>query len=283
MAEILKGAAVAAHISAGIIEKTEMCRLRGVEPGIAIVRVGDKPDDISYENRIRKNCGKVGISCRVHVLPEDISKEDFESELISVNEDNSVDGILLFRPLPGHLDEKSAGALISPHKDIDCMNNDNLCGVFLGRHSGFSPCTPEAVIEILKYYNIRLEGAAIAIVNRSMVLGKPLTMLLMAENATVTVCHSKTENLSEILSGSDIVITGIGKADFFGKQYFTKDSVVIDVGINFRDGKMTGDVNFNETEPIVKAITPVPGGVGAVTSMVLLKHAAESAWRRANG
>jgi len=282
MAEILKGAAVASHIRETIIEKIEMCRLKGVNPKVAIVRVGQRSDDIAYENRVIKNCEKVGLTQQVYEFPEDISQEDFEKGLKAVNDDPQVDGILVFRPLPKHLDEDKICRMVSPLKDIDCMNPDNLSKLFIGEKGGFAPCTPEAVVEILKYYGVKLQGANAVVVNRSMVLGKPLSLLLLKENATVTVAHSKTEDMQKLTAGADIVVTGVGRAGFFGKEYFSEKNTVIDVGINFADGKMTGDVAFDEAEQVVKAITPVPGGVGAVTSMILLKHAADSAWRRAN-
>lgn len=283
MSEILKGAPVAAHIREMITEKIEECRLKGVNPKIAIVRVGSRGDDLAYEKRVLGNCEKVGLACEVFEYPVDITQEDFEKAIEKVNTAEEIDGILMFRPLPKHLDEDKICKMINPAKDIDCMNPQNLSNVFLGEKGGFAPCTSEAVVEILKYYKVPMAGANAVVVNRSMVLGKPLAMLLLAENATVTVCHSKTVNMPEITKNADIVVTGVGKAKFFGAEYFSEKNTVIDVGINFADGKMTGDVDFEAAENAAGKITPVPGGVGAVTSMILLKHAADSAWRRANG
>ena len=283
MAEILKGAPVAAHIRDNIAQKIELCRLRGINPKIAIVRVGENPDDIAYEKRVKSNCEKVGLSYQVIVLNSDITQEEFEKEFEAVNSSADNDGILLFRPLPAQLDEEKICTMIDPAKDIDCMNPENLNRVFNGDRDGFAPCTPEAVVEILKYYKIPIRGADAVIINRSMVLGKPLAMLLMREDATVTVCHSKTADTPHHTRSADIIVTGIGKADYFGGEYFSEKNTVVDVGINFAEGRMTGDVDFGQAEPVVKAITPVPGGVGAVTSMILLKHAADAAWRRANG
>lgn len=283
MAEILKGAPVAAHIRDNIAQKIELCRLRGINPKVAIVRVGENPDDIAYEKRVKSNCEKVGLSYQVIVLNSDITQEEFEKEFEAVNSSADNDGILLFRPLPEQLDEEKICIMIDPAKDIDCMNPENLNRVFNGDRDGFAPCTPEAVVEILKYYKIPIRGADAVIINRSMVLGKPLAMLLMREDATVTVCHSKTADTPHHTRSADIIVTGIGKADYFGGEYFSEKNTVVDVGINFAEGRMTGDVDFGQAEPVVKAITPVPGGVGAVTSMILLKHAADAAWRRANG
>lgn len=282
MSQILKGAVVAAKIREDIIHKTEMCRLRGINPQIAIVRVGADPDDLAYEKRVLGNCEKVGLICQTFEFAKDISQDEFEKEFKKINAAEDIDGILLFRPLPKHLDEKKICKMIDIGKDIDCMNPENLSRVFLGEKDCFAPCTAEAVVEILKYYQIEISGSDAVVVNRSMVLGKPLAMLLMAENATVTVCHSKTRDIKKITKNADIVVTGVGRAGFFGKEYFSEKNSVIDVGINFEEGRMTGDVDFAQAEGVVKAITPVPGGVGAVTSMILLRHAALSAWRRAN-
>ena len=282
MSEILKGAAVAAKIREDIIHKIEMCRLRGVNPQIAIVRVGADPDDLAYEKRVLGNCEKVGLICRTFEFNKDISQVEFEKEFKKINAADDIDGILLFRPLPKSLDEEKICKMIDIGKDIDCMNPENLSRVFLGEKDCFAPCTAEAVVEILKYYKTELSGADAVVVNRSMVLGKPLAMLLMAENATVTVCHSKTKDIKKFTKNADIVVTGVGRAGFFGGEYFSEKNTVIDVGINFEEGRMTGDVDFSQAENVVKAITPVPGGVGAVTSMILLRHAALSAWRRAN-
>ncbi|MBE6020929.1 MAG: bifunctional 5,10-methylenetetrahydrofolate dehydrogenase/5,10-methenyltetrahydrofolate cyclohydrolase [Clostridiales bacterium] len=283
MSEILKGAPVAAQIRAKIAEKIEICRLKGVDPKVAIIRVGENPDDIAYEKRVKSNCEKVGLSYHVFVLDDDITQEDFEKGFADINGSADIDGILLFRPLPKHLDEEKICGMIDPKKDIDCMNPVNLNKVFNGDKDRFAPCTSEAVVEILKYYEVPIAGANAVVVNRSMVLGKPLAMLLLDENATVTVCHSKTADIKAHTKQADIVVTGVGKANFFGKEFFSEKNVVVDVGINFAEGRMTGDVDFEQAEPVVKAITPVPGGVGAVTSMILLKHAVEAAWRRVNG
>lgn len=282
MSKRLGGAEVAAGIREYLISKTSDCREKGVNPTLAIVRVGARPDDLAYEKRVRSNCEKVGLSFRVYESPEDVSQEDFEALIQSLNNDRETDGILVFRPLPKTLDEERICAMVSVSKDVDCMNPESLSNVFLGRNEGFAPCTPEAVVEILKYYDVPLSGASAVIVNRSMVLGKPLSQMLLRENATVTVCHSKTKNMAEITRKADIVVTGVGKAGYFTADFFSENNTVIDVGINFKNGKMTGDVDYEGAEPLVSAITPVPGGVGAVTSMILLKHTADAAWRRAN-
>lgn len=282
MSTELKGSPVAAKIRSGIIEKMAMCRMKGVDPTIAIVRVGNRADDVAYEIQVRANCEKIGLTCRIYSLPEDISQALFEVELSIINANPDIHGILLFRPLPGHLDEEYISSLVSPEKDIDCMNPENLSRLFLGREDAFPPCTSEAVVEMLKYYDVPLEGANVVVVNRSMVLGKPLALLLLQENATVTVCHSRSKDLPSIMREADIVVAGIGKPRFFDRTCFSEKNTVIDVGINFVDGKMTGDVDPNAAE-VVEAVSPVPGGVGSVTTMILLRHAVDSAWRIANG
>ncbi|MGI6731340.1 MAG: bifunctional 5,10-methylenetetrahydrofolate dehydrogenase/5,10-methenyltetrahydrofolate cyclohydrolase [Anaerovoracaceae bacterium] len=270
---LLKGKPVADQIKKEIIAAVEQCKKEGKNlPQLAIIRVGDRADDIAYEARVLKNCNEVGIETKVVEVDHNVDTVNLINIVNQLNNDTEVHGILIFRPLPAHLDSDAICNTISPLKDIDCMNPINMQKVFQGDSSGIAPCTPEAVVEILKYYDYDLKGKKIAIVNRSMVLGKPLSMLLLSENATVTICHSKTKNLEKVTADADIVVSGVGKAKYFGTEYFTKDSTVIDVGINFEDNKMCGDVDFERVSQCVAAITPVPGGVGTVTSMILLKH-----------
>lgn len=279
MTELLKGGPVAQAIRENLIEKIAMYREKGVTVRIAILRAGEREDDLAYEKRVLSNCEKLGIAVRVLAFPQDVSQKEMEDALQSVNEDPEIHGVLLFRPLPASLNENKLARMIRPAKDIDCTNPENLNKIFQGEKDGFYPCTPEAVVEILKFYQIPMEGANISVINRSMVLGKPLAMMLMGENATVTVCHSKTRELQKITETSDIVVTGVGKANYFGKTFFSGKSVVIDVGINASESGLTGDVDFEEVKEKVKAITPVPGGVGTVTSMILLRHAVNAAER----
>ncbi|NLK72123.1 MAG: bifunctional 5,10-methylenetetrahydrofolate dehydrogenase/5,10-methenyltetrahydrofolate cyclohydrolase [Clostridiales bacterium] len=269
---ILKGKPVADEIKERLKEEVLDYKKRGIAPTMAIIRVGQREDDIAYENSIIKNCDSIGIKVVVYEAPANISMEAFENLVKQVDLNDKIHGILVFRPLPKHLDMELIQSLVSPQKDIDCMNPINLQKVFEGDETGFKPCTPEAVIEILKYYKIPIEGAKTCIVNRSLVLGKPLAMMLLAENATVEICHSKTKNLAKQVSGAEIVITGTGKAKMFDNTYFNSGSVVIDVGINYEGDKMCGDVNYEDVADRVSAITPVPGGVGTVTSTILLKH-----------
>lgn len=279
VAKRLGGADVAAKIREEVRSTAELCRERGVNPTLAIIRAGARPDDLAYEKRVKSNCEKAALDVKVFEAEADVSQADFEALVRKVGSDDGVHGILVFRPLPESLDEERIAGLIPLEKDVDCMNPESLSGVFLGNDAGFAPCTPEAVIEILDFYGVETEGAGAVVVNRSMVLGKPLSQLLLKKNATVTVCHSRTRNLAELTGNADIVITGVGRPGYFGPEFFSPKNTVIDVGINFREGKMCGDADYDGASEIVEAITPVPGGVGAVTSMILLKHTAQAALR----
>lgn len=270
----------AKSIKAEMEQKVQTLAENGSRPKLGIIRVGTRPEDISYERGILKNCDALGISCEVMELPEDISSESFMEKLDSANRDESIHGILMFRPLPAHIDENKARHLINPAKDIDCMNPINLAKVFEGDNSGFEPCTPAAVMEIIKYFGINLKGENVAVIGRSMVVGKPLSMMLLKENATVTICHSRTKDIQSVVSKADIVVAALGKARIIGPDYIKQGAIVIDVGVNGApEGGICGDVDFDKVKDIAGKITPVPGGVGAVTTLVLLKHVVEAALR----
>lgn len=254
-------------------EEVSALKAAGANPALGIIRVGNRTDDVYYENSIIKNCQNLGIETRTYPLDAGIDMQSFSSVLRQVNEDNSVHGILIFRPLPKQLDENVIKYIIDPAKDIDCMNPLNLAKVFEGDRSGLAPCTPAAVMETLKHYEIQLQGANVVVLGRSLVVGKPLSMMLLQENATVTICHSKTRNLQEIARQADIVVAAMGKAKLVTADYLSSNSVVIDVGINDAgDGKICGDVDYDAVVDKVGAITPVPGGIGSVTTTILLKH-----------
>lgn len=277
MAIILKGKPVADAIKDNLIVDIEKLKEKGITPTLAVVRVGNRTDDISYEHSILKRCSTMGIETKLFTLDLNISMEEFACTLEGINNDKNIHGILTFRPFPKHLDAEFINNLINTEKDCDCMNPVNLEKLFEGKMDGIVPCTPEAVMEILKFYGYNLQGKNVAVINRSMVVGKPLSMMLLAENATVTICHSKSKNLAQITSKADIVITAIGRANMLDESYFNSDSVVIDVSINDDgEGKLCGDVNFEAVKEYVAAITPVPGGVGSVTTNLLLKHVVES-------
>ncbi len=254
---------------------------KGTKPKLGIIRVGSRTEDISYERGIMKSCGGVGIDCEVMELPEDISSESFMEKLEAANKDESIHGILVFRPLPAQIDEDKVRSTIAPAKDIDCMNPVNLAKVFEGDSTGFEPCTAAAVMEIIKYFGINLQGENVTVIGRSMVVGKPLSMMLLKENATVTICHSRTKDIKSVVSRADIVVAALGKARAIGADYIKPGATVIDVGVNGApEGGICGDVDFERVVDIAGKITPVPGGVGAVTTLVLLKHVVEAALRR---
>ena len=269
MAEILKGAPVAAALTEKLTAQANELKSKNIIPALAILRVGENPGDISYETGAVKRCEKIGIEVKKFILPD--ASEVLET-IKKINEDKNIHGCLMLRPLPDKEIEKKACEILFPEKDIDCMTEKSLAKVFIGG-GGFAPCTAQACIELLDFYGIELEGKNVAVVGRSLVIGKPVSMLLQNKNATVTMCHSKTKNLEDICRNSEIIIAAIGKANFINSKFAAPGQVIIDVGINVNsEGKLCGDVNFSEVEPIVKAITPVPAGVGAVTTAVLAKN-----------
>ncbi|NFM80243.1 bifunctional 5,10-methylenetetrahydrofolate dehydrogenase/5,10-methenyltetrahydrofolate cyclohydrolase [Clostridium botulinum] len=280
MAKILYGNEVALKIKEDLNLRIDKLKEKNIIPKLAILRMGNKPDDIAYERSIIKSCEKLNIETKVEELNEDILEEDFLKLMESLNNEKEIHGILVFRPYPKHLNENIINSSIALNKDVDCMHPLNLERIFEGDLNGFMPCTPEAVIEILKYYDIDLKGKNIVIINRSMVVGKPLSMMVLSHNATVTICHSKTIDLPSITKKADIVVTAIGKAKLIKEEYFNEDSIVMDVSINVdENGKLCGDVDFENVKEKVGAITPVPKGVGSVTTTLLLKHIVDVAER----
>lgn len=281
MAEILKGAPVTAALNDQMTARVEKLREQGVTPTLAILRVGERPDDIAYENSAMKRCEKVGVSVKNAILPADVECEAFFAALEALNRDAAVHGILMFRPLPKHIDGEKARRLLAPEKDVDGCTDGSLAGVFTNAAVGFPPCTAQAAMEILDYYGIDCAGKRAVVMGRSLVIGRPAALLLMHKNATVTVTHRKTADTPSVVREADIVIAAIGEAEHLGTEYFREDQIVIDVGVNWSEekGKLCGDVKFDEVEPIVAAITPVPGGVGTVTTSILVSHVVEAAER----
>ena len=270
MALIMKGSEVAASMKVKLAE--EISRLN-FTPSLAIIRVGSRPDDLAYERGILKRFESLGLSVKVHELLENISQEDFNAEFSRLNDDENIHGILLFRPLPKNLSDEFAVSKINPRKDIDCMSKINIAGVFTGDKKSFAPCTASAVMEMLEHYEFDLTGKNVVIVGRSLVVGRPLAMLMLAKNATVTICHTKTQNLPEICKNADILVAAAGKAGMITREFVSDKSVILDVGINVNSqGKLCGDVDYENVVNLVKAISPVPGGVGAVTTSVLAKN-----------
>lgn len=250
-------------------------------PKLAIVRVGENPDDMSYERSATKKLKSFGLDVASYVFPQDISDEDFKKAFKDINEDDEVTGILLLRPLPRTINEKDIENMIDPKKDLDGISPINIAKVFAGDTTGFSPCTAEAVIEVLKAYDIKLTGKRVTVVGRSMVVGKPVSMLLLKENATVTMTHTRTVDLKKTCSDAEIVIAAAGRAKMLNSDYCGQDAVMIDVGINVdENGKLCGDVDYATLDGKASAATPVPGGVGTVTTAVLAKHLIQAAKMR---
>lgn len=250
-------------------------------PKLAIVRVGENPDDMSYERGATKKLKSFGLDVASYVFPQDISDEDFKKAFKNINEDDEVTGILLLRPLPRTINEKDIENMIDPKKDLDGISPINIAKVFAGDTTDFSPCTAEAVIEVLKAYDIELTGKRVTVVGRSMVVGKPVSMLLLKENATVTMTHTRTVDLKKTCSDAEIVITAAGRAKMLNSDYCGQDAVMIDVGINVdENGKLCGDVDYATLDGKASAATPVPGGVGTVTTAVLAKHLIQAAKMR---
>ena len=283
MAELLlKGAEVAKALTETLQQEVQQLRAKGVQPCLAILRVGARDDDLSYERGAMKRCEKVGIAVRSVVLPEDVTQEVLMGEVRKLNEDADVHGVLMFRPLPKHLDDEAVRAALAPAKDMDGITDGSMTAVYAGTKNGYAPCTAQACVELLKHYNVPIKGKRVVVIGRSLVIGKPVSLLLLTEHATVTICHSRSENLSEICKEADILVVAAGKAGMIGAESVRAGQVVLDVGIHAdADGTLCGDTRFAEVEPVVAAITPVPGGVGAVTTAVLASHVIEAAKKTA--
>ncbi len=281
MAELLKGAAVTAALNEKMTAKVAELKEKGVTPTLAILRVGERADDVSYEKGAMKRCAAVGVDVKNVVLPADVDADSFFRTLDELNRDDSVHGILMFRPLPKHIDGEKARQMLSPDKDIDGCTDGSLAGVFTNTKLGFAPCTAQAAMEILDYYGVQCAGKKAVVIGRSLVVGRPAAMMLMHKNATVTVCHTKTVDMPDVVRQADIVLVAAGQMETIGQEYFKPGQVVVDVGIGWNEakGKLCGDVKFDEAEPIVAAITPVPGGVGTVTTSILVSHVVEAAER----
>ena len=279
MANILKGAEVTAALNEKLSARVEALKNKGVNPTLCIVRVGERPDDISYEKGATKRADTIGISVVKKLLPEDISQDELLKVIHEINEDKNIHGVLLFRPLPAHIDDEAIRKALSPDKDIDGITDGSLVGIFAGTDQGFAPCTAEACMYILDHFNIDLKGKNAVVIGRSLVIGKPVAMMLLKKNATVTICHTKTSDMPAVCRQADILIAAAGKAGVVGKEYLRDGQIVVDVGINFVDGKLTGDVDNSAAESFDLSYTPVPGGVGTVTTSVLIGHVVEAAER----
>ena len=291
MAKLLLGKEVTDALNADLQKRTAALAEKGVKATLGIIRIGEDPSDLSYERGAAKRAELVGVNVVKFLLPADASKEDVLATIDRVNADAAIHGVLMFRPLPKHLkaDQDEICNRLDPKKDVDCMTDLSNAGVFEGRADlGFAPCTPAACMEILDYYGIDCKGKNAVVIGRSLVVGKPAAMMLMGKNATVTVCHTRTVNTAEIARNADILISSAGVLGSLTKDFVRPGQVVIDVSINWDaekpnakggKGAIAGDAVFEEVEPIVEAITPVPGGVGSVTTSVLMKHVVEAAER----
>ena len=274
MGEIIKGKPVGDALSEVLKGECEALVKNGIQPKLAILRVGAKPNDLSYEKGALKKCETIGITAEVTELPDGTTQEQYIETLEKLNNDSSVHGILTFRPLPEGIDEEVIKNVIAPEKDVDCFSPMNTAKLMEGDKTGFPPCTPTAVVEILKHYNVPLKGANVVVLGRSMVVGKPVSMLLLGENATVTICHSKTKDLSQVCANADVLVAGVGRARMVTADYVKEGAVVIDVGINAKPegGGICGDVDTDDVVEKVSMVTPVPAGVGSVTTSILAKH-----------
>lgn len=278
MAIVMKGVEVAKAMKEELIKKRSWLQEKGIAPRLTIIRVGARPDDLAYERGALKRMELVGIDCQVLELPEQITQAELETAFQKVNEDPKVHGILLFLPLPKHLNAEPLKLMIDPRKDVDCMSPVNAAKVFAGERDGFAPCTAEAVMEMLEHFQIPLEGKRVTLVGRSMVVGKPLAMLLLGKHATLTICHTKTKDLAQQCRQAEVVVAAAGKAAMITGDMLSDGVVVADVGINVDEsGALCGDVDYSSAEEKASAISPVPGGVGSITTSVLAKHVLRSA------
>ena len=278
----LRGMPVAKSLLTDLQRQVEELKEKGIVPKLTVVRVGAREDDLSYERGIYKRFEGVGAAVETIELPVTVTQEELEKVIVSLNEDSLIHGVLMFRPLPGHLKESRIKDILSQKKDVDCLTSANDAHVFAGDRKGYPPCTPQAVMEILDHYQIDLTGKRVTVVGRSMVVGKPVAMLLLGKNATVTICHTRTENLQEECRKADIIVACAGVPKMITEEFVKAGQVVIDVGIHVVDDQLCGDVDYDKVSGIVEALTPVPGGVGSVTTTVLLKHTVMSAqaWNR---
>ena len=279
MSEILKGAPVAEALNEKTRAIVEELKARGISPTLCILRVGERADDLSYERGALKRAEAVGVNVVKRLFPAEVTEEELLSAIKEINADAGIHGVLMFRPLPKHVNEARVTGALAPEKDVDGITDLSMAGVYAGKPLGFPPCTAQAVIELLDFYNIDLKGKNVTVIGRSLVIGKPVTMMLIKKNATVTVCHTKTLDTSEIARNADIIVAAAGSAGMVNADFVREGQIVVDVGINWSEEKqkIVGDVDFEAVAPITAAITPVPGGVGGVTTSVLMSHVVEAA------
>ena len=281
MSRILDGKEVSASVKEKVAAEVASLKSEGISVGLAVILVGNNPASKIYVANKQKACEATGIKSFEYLLDENISEEELIGLIKTLNSEKSVNGILCQLPLPEHINEQAVIAAISPEKDVDAFHISNVGKIMLGNYC-FCPCTPAGIIEILDYYNIEIEGKHCVVIGRSNIVGKPAAMLFLHRNGTVTVCHSKTKDLKVITKTADILVAAVGRAGFVTADMVKPGAVVIDVGINRENGKLCGDVCFDEVAAVAGAITPVPGGVGPMTIAVLLKNTVAAA-KRQNG
>lgn len=282
MSELMLGLPVAKAINERLLPQIAELKAKGTCPKLAILRVGERPDDLSYERGALKRCETLGIEAEVIQVPDDVATtESLIAAVQDLNARDDVHGVLMFRPLPRSIDQEAVCEALDPAKDVDCLTSGSLYGVFANKPRGFAPCTAEAVLELLDFYGVNLDGADVCVVGRSLVIGKPVSVMLQARNATVTMCHTHTADLAAHCRAARIVVAAAGHAKTVGADCVREGQVIVDVGINWDEAaqKLVGDVDFDAVEPVVAAVTPVPRGVGSVTTAVLAKHVVEAAQR----
>lgn len=277
--KIIDGKLISAKLKEELKEEVEKLKEVGIIPGLAVIIVGNDPASKTYVNSKEKNAEKLGLYSVKHQLDEKVSEEQLLKLIDDLNNDSKIHGILVQLPLPNHIDSKKVLNKISIEKDVDGFHPENVGKMIVG-DKAFLPCTPNGVIKILEYENVEITGKHAVIIGRSNIVGKPMAALLLERNATVTVCHSKTKNLSEIVNLADIVVAAVGRPNFVKADMVKEGAVVIDVGINRVDGKLIGDVDFDSVKEKASLITPVPGGVGPMTIAMLMYNTIESAKRR---
>ena len=280
MTRILHSKPVTDAIAADLEHRVERLHILGIDPTLAIVRVGSRPDDLSYERTANRRAKALGLSTCVYEMDEKVSQERLLLQIRRINADSSVHGCLIFRPLPSSMEDKLVCDELAMGKDVDGVSTASLGAVFTDANEGFAPCTAEACVKTLDFYEIPIEGKHVVVVGRSLVVGKPVAMLLLRRNASVTICHSRTNDLAEIMRTADIVICATGRARAYDASYFRPGQTVLDVGINFdTEGNLCGDVDYDSVAPIVDAITPGPGGLGSVTTSITMEHTVFAAER----
>ena len=279
MAQRLLGRPVADAIKEDLARRVAALAEKGVTPRLAVIRLGEDVGDMAYERSILRNCEKLGCAAQSMALPPDISQEALIARIEQVNADPAIHGCLLLRPLPKHMDSAKVCDALAPEKDLDGMGCRALGALFAGREDAFAPCTAQACLEMLKFYGIDPAGKRAAVVGRSLVIGRPVSQLLLHADATVTLCHSRTPDLPAVCREADILIVAVGRAGMIGAEHTRPGQVILDVGVNSVEGKLCGDVRTEEAEETAAAVSPVPGGVGAVTPSVLMAHLVEAAER----